>query len=82
MKNAYAEWFEQLRAEYGEQLGAMPLPEGLPEHVQTLIEDNDQDALLFMLKIAWQLGAQAGYAAGRSQTGDLPRPARNGNVQA
>lgn len=81
MTNPYAEWFEQLRAEYGEQLGAMPLPDGLPEHVQTLIDHKDQDALLFMLKIAWQLGAQAGYAAGRAQTGGV-KPSRSSSVQA
>lgn len=82
MTNPYAEWFEQLRAEYGEQLGAMPLPDGLPEHVQTLIDHKDQDALLFMLKIAWQLGAQAGYAAGRAQGGSAVKVARSGTVQA
>ena len=67
MTNAYAEWFEQLRAEHGEQLKAMPLPDGLPEHLQKLMDQGDREAILFMLKIAWQLGAQVGYAAGSRQ---------------
>ena len=44
MTNPYAEWFEQLRSEYGEQLRAMPLPDGLPEHLRTLINAKDEDA--------------------------------------
>lgn len=64
MTNPYAEWFEQLREEYGEELKAMPLPEGLPEHLHSLIQADDQDAIQMMLKIAWQFGAQVGFAAG------------------
>ncbi|GAA0513989.1 DdrH [Deinococcus depolymerans] len=67
MTNPYAEWFEQLRSEYGEQLRAMPLPDGLPEHLRTLINSNDEDAIQFMIKLAWQFGAQVGYAAGTRQ---------------
>lgn len=67
MTNPYAEWFEQLRAEYGEQLQAMPLPDGLPEHLRSLIQAGDQDAIQIMLKLAWQLGAQVGFAAGLKQ---------------
>ena len=67
MTNPYAEWFEQLRSEYGEQLGAMPLPEGLPEHLRQLIAQHDEDAIQFIIKLAWQFGAQVGYAAGSRQ---------------
>lgn len=65
--NPYAEWFQQLRSEYGEVLQTMPLPDGLPEHLAELIERGDQEAIQFMLKIAWQFGAQAGFAAGVRQ---------------
>ena len=71
MTNPYAEWFEQLRSEYGEQLRAMPLPDGLPEHLRHLIAQHDEDAIQFMIKLAWQFGAQVGYAAG-SRQGDTP----------
>lgn len=71
MTNPYAEWFEQLRSEYGEQLRAMPLPDGLPEHLRNLINQHDEDAIQFMIKLAWQFGAQVGYAAG-SRQGDTP----------
>ena len=80
--NPYAEWFEQLRAEYGEQLSAMPLPEGLPEHLQDLMGRGDKDAILFMLRLAWQFGAQVGYAAGSRQSAGQPAPAAPGRVQA
>ena len=71
MTNPYSEWFEQLRTEYSEQLGAMPLPDGLPEHLRQLIQNGDQDAIQFMIKLAWQFGAQVGYAAG-SREGSEP----------
>lgn len=64
MPNPYAQVFEQLRREYGAQLETMPLPEGLPEHLGELIAAGDQDSVTLMLKLAWQFGAQAGFAAG------------------
>lgn len=77
--NPYAEWFERLRAEYGEQLGALPLPEGLPEHLRDLMAQDDHEAILFMLRLAWQFGAQAGYAAAQQGTA---QPAPRRTVQA
>ena len=79
--NPYAEWFEQLRAEYGEQLGAMPLPDGLPEYLQSLIHSGDEEAIKFMIKLAWQFGAQVGYAAGSRQSEQVS-VVRPGHVQA
>ncbi len=78
--NPYAEWFEQLRAEYGDQLNAMPLPDGLPEHLRDLMAHGDEEAILFMVKLAWQFGAQVGYSAAAQQSG-TPQPRRN-SVQA
>ncbi len=60
---SYQEWFEQLRKEYGEQLAQMPLPDGVPEHVRQLMADGDEEGLIFMMKLAWQIGAQVGYSA-------------------
>ena len=82
--NPYAEWFEQLRAEYGEQLRMMPLPDGLPEHLRQLMAQGDEDAIQLMIKLAWQFGAQVGYAAGSRQDGGAVRVTRpnSGTVQA
>ncbi|WP_029478876.1 hypothetical protein [Deinococcus frigens] len=83
MKNPYAEWFEQLRTEYSEQLGVMPLPDGLPEHLRQLIQNRDEDAIQFMIKLAWQFGAQVGYAAGSREGGEQVAVVRpNNRVQA
>lgn len=82
MTNPYAEWFEQLRKEYGEQLGSMPLPEGLPEHLRALIDQHDEEAIQFMIKLAWQFGAQVGYAAGSRQSAAPAAYPRPGRVQA
>ena len=81
MTNPYVEWFENLRAEYGEQLAQMPLPDGLPEHLRDLMARGDDEAIMFMLKLAWQLGAQAGFSAGQ-QVGSAPQPKKSSSVQA
>lgn len=81
ISNPYAEWFEQLRAEYGDQLRQMPLPDGLPEHLHTLVLARDEEAITMMLKLAWQFGAQAGFAAGQNQT-EQAAPVRRPTVQA
>ncbi|WP_261664707.1 DdrH [Deinococcus sp. Marseille-Q6407] len=75
MSNAYAEWFAQVEKDYGDQLSEMTLPDGLPEHLADLMEAGDQEAVLFMLKVAWQLGAQAGLSAGvrLAKHGQLPQ---------
>lgn len=81
-RNPYAEWFEELRKEYGEQLRAMPLPEGLPEHLHHLVQQGDEDAIQFMLKLAWQFGAQVGYAAGSKQVEGVQVMRPSSSVQA
>lgn len=78
----YARMFEQLRREYGEQLDAMPLPEGLPEHLAQLIAQSDQDSITLMLKLAWQFGAQAGFAAGLSQASEAKDTSGSGGLRA
>lgn len=81
IENPYAAWFEQVRAEHGEQMKQMPLPDGLPEHLRALMAAGDEEAITFMLKLAWQFGAQAGYAAANSESQIVTRPKRS-NVQA
>jgi len=82
MTNPYAEWFEQLREEHAEQLKIMPLPEGLPEHLHALILQRDEEAIQFMIKLAWQFGAQVGYAAGARQVAAQVIPAASSGLQA
>ena len=81
-RNPYAEWFEELRKEYGEQLSAMPLPDGLPEHLHQLVLKGDEEAIKFMLKLAWQFGARVGYAAGAKQVEGVQVIRPNNSVQA
>jgi hypothetical protein len=56
-------FLEQMKQHYAAQLAQMPLPEGVPEHVQKLIEQGDLESVLFLLKLSWVLGAQAGATA-------------------
>lgn len=59
----FREAMERLKAQYGEALRDMPLPEGVPEYVQELMQSGDRDTLLLMLKLSWVFGAQAGQAS-------------------
>ncbi len=56
-------FLEQMKQNYAAQLAQMPLPEGVPEHVRGLLEQGDLEGVLFLLKLAWILGAQAGATA-------------------
>ena len=62
MTPEFREVMEKLRAQYGEALRDMPLPDGVPEYVQELISQGDTETLLLMLKLSWVFGAQAGQA--------------------
>lgn len=64
MSDTFAEFFARIEQEHGKELAAMPLPDGLPEHLAELIRKKDQGAIQMMLKVAWQMGAQAGVQAG------------------
>lgn len=86
MTNAYAEWLKQIEQEYGEQLAEMPLPDGLSEHLAELIRTGDQETIQFMLKLAWQLGAQAGVSAGmqlaKQGTSPTRAPSKSSGLKA
>lgn len=55
--------FQQMRVQYEEALRGMALPPGVEDQVRARTAAGDHEALVFMLKLAWVFGAQAGHAA-------------------
>lgn len=70
---------QEMRAQYGEALSGMALPPGAEEHFRDRVAAGDADTAVFMLKLAWVFGAQAGHAAAESAR---MAPASRNRVQA
>jgi|GEM_PF-2526433 len=73
MNSQFDPILEQLKEQYRDQLEQMPLPEGVPEHVAELVSAGKVDDLIFMLKLSWMFGAQAGVAAVQQGTQHVQR---------
>ncbi len=73
MNSPFDPILEQLKEQYRDQLEQMPLPEGVPEHVAELVGAGKVEDLIFMLKLSWMFGAQAGVAAVQQGTQHVQR---------
>ncbi|HEX2864722.1 MAG TPA: DdrH [Deinococcales bacterium] len=54
---------QQMREQYQDALEGMALPPGVEDHVRKAVASGDPETIVFMLKLAWVFGAQAGHAA-------------------
>ncbi len=54
---------DQMKAQYEENLKEMALPPGVEDHLRKMVTQGDTETVVFMLKLAWVFGAQAGQAA-------------------
>ncbi len=63
MNQNFSEIIEKLKIEHAENLAQMPLPMGAEEFLKTKIFEQDSETVVFMLKLAWVFGAQAGQQA-------------------
>lgn len=59
--------FQQMRSQYQESLDEMGLPPGVEDHLRQAVAQGDAQTVIFMLKLAWVFGAQAGHAAAVQQ---------------
>ena len=64
---------EQMKAQYEEALRSMAMPPGVEDHLRQIVARGDADTAVFMLKLAWVFGAQAGHAAAEGATQAPPR---------
>ncbi len=67
---------KQMKSEHEAALKEMPLPLGVEDYFRARVADGDADTTLFMLKLAWVFGAQAGQAAAAQAEQVMKQPQR------
>jgi len=75
-KEVIEAFLQQMRERHAEEIEAIELPAGTREYLYGRIQEGDADALVFMLKLAYLMGLQTGYAAqdaDESATPSTPR---------
>ena len=63
MNEDFAKVMEQLKSQHASELANMPLPNGVEDFVRGKLLEQDLETILFMLKLSWVFGAQAGQQA-------------------
>ncbi len=78
------EFLETMRSRHEEQVDALQLPDGTEELIAQLIREGDQETLVFMLKLGYLMGLQAGLAiaSGEADDDDGGPPPPQGPLEA
>lgn len=64
-------FLQEMRESHKEEIDSISLPEGTEDYVRQKMEAGDVETLLFMLRLGYLMGLQAGFAAGQDGE-DLP----------
>jgi hypothetical protein len=75
-------FLKEMRRRHEREIEAIQLPEGTREYLLSRIADKDVDTLVFMLKLAYLMGLQTGYAVHGGFSGASPPPTPKGPLQA
>ncbi|MEZ4630812.1 MAG: hypothetical protein R2880_08915 [Deinococcales bacterium] len=62
-KEAIADFIERMNHMHKDHIEALDLPEGTEAYVAERMASGDEKTLVFMLKLAYIMGLQTGYAA-------------------
>lgn len=81
-KEVVAEFLQQMRERYRDEVDAVNLPEGTLEYIEERIAQGDADTLMFMLKLGYLLGLQTGYSASQAGEDSPPPSSAPGPLQA
>ena len=65
-------FLEAMRERHREQLDNVELPEGTKDYLQALIDADDADSLLFVIKLSYLMGLQTGFAIASGDTDEEP----------
>ncbi len=55
-------FLEQMKDAHKDQVEGVQLPDGTVDHVKALMREGDVDTIVFMLKLGYLMGLQAGFA--------------------
>ena len=67
------QFIEQMKAQHGESLKDMPMPPGIEDYIRERVKLGDFETVVFMQKLAWVFGVQAGQASVLQQQ-NAPNP--------
>jgi hypothetical protein len=63
MNQNFSDVMKQLKSQHEENLKQMPLPDGVEDFLKAKMLEQDSETIVFMMKLAWVFGAQAGQHA-------------------
>ena len=72
----------QMREQHADEIGAVELPEGTEAYIAARTAAGDSETLTFMLKLAYLMGLNTGYAAHEAAQGEEPPRKSSGPLQA
>jgi hypothetical protein len=75
-------FLEEMRRRHEQEIEAIQLPEGTQEYLLSCMAEEDVDTLVFMLKLAYLMGLQTGYAVYHGEDDASPPPTPKGPLQA
>lgn len=75
-------FLEEMKKRHQDEIDAIQLPDGTQEFLQERIRNNDLDTLTFMLKLAYLMGLQTGYAVNQGDDEGSPPATPRGPLQA
>lgn len=81
-KEQIAVFVKKMQEQNGDEVNKLDLPSGTLEYLQDLIDEGDSETLMFMLKLAWVMGLQTGFAAAQSGAATPPSSSPFGPMQA
>ena len=79
-KETIRAFLEGMRESHAEEIATVELPEGTREYVLERTAQGDADTVMFMLKLAYLMGLQTGYAVADGEEDELAAP--RGPIQA
>lgn len=81
-RDLIAQFVNEMKGRYSEQIAAVSLPDGSYEYIAQLISEGDVSAVEFLLKLSYLMGMQTGFAAAHAgASGPDPEPG-HGPLQA
>jgi hypothetical protein len=81
-RDQISQFLEQMRDQYEADIEAITLPDGTRDYIEFLISEGDSGTLLFMLKLGYLMGLQAGFAIASAGGPDPRGSGGEGPLQA
>lgn len=65
-------FLDAMRERHRDQIDNVELPEGTDDYMQSLMDDDDVESLMFVIKLSYLMGLQTGFAIANGDVDDGP----------